>query len=208
MYHPMAFLANRRRARAFYRVLSPIYDVVNPFVWTKEMRAQAMDAFDICPSDRVLDLGCGTGFATTALCEHADTVIGLDQSAPQLARAKRKLGERVPLVRGDAHRLPYRDDSFDAVWSSGSIEYWPSPERVLAECRRLVRPGGPVLVVGPHEPSLWPFRVVATAIMRFYPAEQATAWFESAGLERVENFTVGPWYDRDLAIVTQGWVPD
>lgn len=203
----MGVLTDKRRARAFYRVLSPFYDTVNPFFWTTAMRATALERFPIEPGNRVLDVGCGTGFATEALLERSDDVHALDQSVHQLGRAQRKLGDAAHLYRGDAERLPFATDSFDAIWSSGSIEYWPDPVAVLEEFERVGRPGAPVLVVGPNEPSLWPFRKLAAAIMWFYDEEQATAWFSRAGLEDIEHLTVGPWYNRTLAIVTYARVP-
>lgn len=203
----MGYLADKGRARRFYRFLSPLYDTINPFIWTETMRDAALDAFDIDPDDRILDVGCGTGFGTEGLLEHAEDVHGLDQSAHQLGRADRKVGDAATLYRGDAERLPFADDSFDAVWSSGSIEYWPDPVGVLAEFARVTKPGGPVLVVGPNEPSLWPFRKLAHAIMWFYGPEQATEWFEAAGFGDIRHMTMGPWYNRSIAIVTTARVP-
>lgn len=203
----MGVLADKRRARWFYRFLSPLYDTINPFIWTADMLDRAIESFPIDDTDRVLDIGCGTGYATSALLEQTDDVHGLDQSQHQLGRARDKLGDRVTLYRGDAERLPFADDSFDAIWSSGSIEYWPSPQTALAEIRRVGRPGAPVIIVGPNEPSLWPFRKLANAIMWFYDAEQATKWCEAAGLDDIDHDTVGPWYNRSLAIITRARVP-
>ena len=203
----MGYLADKGRARRFYRFLSPLYDTINPYIWNESMRDAAIERFDIDATDRILDVGCGTGFATEGLLQHAEDIHGLDQSAHQLKRAKRKVGKDVSLYRGDAERLPFDDNSFDAVWSSGSIEYWPDPEATLAEFKRVGRPGAPVLVVGPNEPSLWPFRKLAKAIMWFYGPDQATEWFEAAGLEAIEHVTMGPWYSRSIAIVTLARIP-
>lgn len=203
----MGILADKGRARRFYRFLSPLYDTINPFIWNETMRDQALDSFSISRDDRVLDVGCGTGFGTEGVLEQADDVHGLDQSTHQLTRADRKLGDEVELYRGDAERLPFKDDSFDAIWSSGSIEYWPNPVETLVEFNRVGRPGAPVLVVGPNEPSLWPFRKLAKAIMWFYGPEQATAWFEAAELVDIEHEMVGPWYNRSIAIITTARVP-
>lgn len=203
----MGILVDKTRARRFYRLLSPFYDWINPFIWTAEMRSIAIDLFPIESNDRILDVGCGTGYATEALVERTDEVHGLDQSPSQLGRARKKLSDRVDWYRGDAERLPFADDTFDAIWSSGSIEYWPNPEAALAEFRRIGRPGAPVLVVGPNEPKFRVTRWLASLIMLFYGAEQATAWFEAAGLVDIEHHTVGPWYNPDIAIITCARVP-
>ncbi|PSQ67175.1 MAG: SAM-dependent methyltransferase [Halobacteriales archaeon SW_9_67_24] len=184
----MGVLEDKSRARVFYKYLSQVYDEINPFVWNEAMRTEAIDLLDPGDDDRVLDVGCGTGFATEGLLERTERVHGLDQSRHQLERAWAKFGknDRVRFYRGDAERLPFADDAFDAVWSSGSIEYWPDPVAALREFRRVVRPGGGVLVVGPDAPHSSVFERVADAIMLFYDEDEADRMFDAAGFERFE----------------------
>jgi demethylmenaquinone methyltransferase/2-methoxy-6-polyprenyl-1,4-benzoquinol methylase len=205
----MGILEDKARARLFYKYLSTVYDRVNPFVWTEGMRDQALEWFDVDAGDRVLDVGCGTGFATEGLLAHTDDVHGLDQSAHQLEQAYDKFGKRGPVrfYRGDAERLPFRDDSFDALWSSGSIEYWPNPVDALAECRRVVKPGGPVLVVGPDYPNNTLFQKLADAIMLFYDESEAHRMFREAGFESVEHHLQQARPGSPRAITTVARVP-
>jgi demethylmenaquinone methyltransferase/2-methoxy-6-polyprenyl-1,4-benzoquinol methylase len=205
----MGILEDKARARLFYKYLSTVYDRVNPFVWTEGMRDQALEWFDVDAGDRVLDVGCGTGFATEGLLAHTDDVHGLDQSAHQLEQAYDKFGKRGPVrfYRGDAERLPFRDDSFDALWSSGSIEYWPNPVDALAECRRVVKPGGPVLVVGPDYPNNTLFQKLADAIMLFYDESEADRMFREAGFESVEHHLQQARPGSPRAITTVARVP-
>ncbi|MFB6123179.1 MAG: methyltransferase domain-containing protein [Haloferacaceae archaeon] len=200
----MGILENKSRARLFYKYLSKVYDRVNPFIWNEEMRAEALDLLDIERGDRVLDVGCGTGFGTEGLLQYTDDVHGLDQSAHQMEKAFEKFGKRdaVNFYRGDAERLPFRDDAFDVVWSSGSIEYWPNPVDALEECRRVTRPGGQVLVVGPNYPSSSPMQKLADAIMLFYDEAEADRMFADAGFEEFRHVTMGPSYNPDIAITT------
>ena len=206
----MGLLEDKRRARLFYRYLSRVYDRINPFIWTAEMRAEAIDLADIAPTDRVLDVGCGTGYATEALLEEAATVHALDQSVHQLDQAFAKFGKRGPVrfYRGDAERLPFQDDAFDVVWSSGSIEYWPDPVRALSELRRVARPGGTVLVVGPNAPESRILRRIADAIMLFYDEATADRMFREAGFAQFEHRVMGPAYNPAIAIATRARAPD
>ena len=200
----MGVLEDKARARVFYRYLSKVYDTINPFIWNEEMRTEALDLLDIEDGDRVLDVGCGTGFATEGILEHTEHVHGLDQSVHQMEKAWQKFGkhDRVRFYRGDAERLPFEDDTFDIVWSSGSIEYWPDPVAALVECRRIANPGGQVLVVGPNYPSNTVFQKLADAFMLFYDAEEADRMFEEAGYEEFRHVTMGPAYSPEVAITT------
>ncbi|MFB6138311.1 MAG: methyltransferase domain-containing protein [Halobacteriaceae archaeon] len=206
----MGVLEDKARARTFYRYLSTVYDAVNPYVWNEAMRTEAIDWLDLDGDERVLDVGCGTGFGTEGLLEHTDRVHGLDQSVHQLEKAWAKLGKHDPVAfaLGDAERLPYADDAFDVVWSSGSIEYWPNPETALRECRRVTRPGGRVLVVGPVAPDNAVLRRLADAIMLFYDEAEADRLFEAAGFAEFSHRTLRATRVSPGAIVTRARVPD
>jgi demethylmenaquinone methyltransferase/2-methoxy-6-polyprenyl-1,4-benzoquinol methylase len=206
----MGLLEDKARARVFYRYLSTVYDTINPFVWNEAMRDEAIEWFGVESDDTVLDVGCGTGFATEGLLEHTDDVFGLDQSAHQLEKAFEKFGTRgrVRFTRGDAERLPFAADSFDAYWSSGSIEYWPNPVAALEEARRVTKPGGPVLIVGPDYPNSTVFQKLADAIMLFYDEAEADRMFAEAGFETVEHHIQQRAPGTPRAITTVARVPE
>ena len=206
----MGVLENKARARLFYKYLSKVYDQVNPFIWDDEMREEALSMVEIGQDDRVLDVGCGTGFATEGLLGRTDDVHGLDQSIHQMEKAFEKFGkrDRVKFYRGDAERLPFKDGSFDVVWSSGSIEYWPNPVDALVEFRRVVKPGNQVLVVGPDDPKSSVFQKLADAIMLFYDEEEADRMFEAAGYPDFEHHIQQARPGSPRAITTVASIPE
>jgi ubiquinone/menaquinone biosynthesis C-methylase UbiE len=100
---------------------------------------------------RVLDVGCGGGKFTKYIADQRPDlhIVGIDLSDPQLARASKLLrgyGDRVRFELGDATQLKFADGSFDGVLSYGSIKHWTSHDAGLAECLRVLKASGPLLV--------------------------------------------------------------
>jgi SAM-dependent methyltransferase len=107
-------------------------------------RALVADALAAQPGDDVLDVGCGPGFYLEDLLEVVGdgSVTGVDASAAMLAVAKRKVGDRARLLEGTATKLPVEAQSFDRVFSVQVLEYVEDVSAALAELRRVLRPGG------------------------------------------------------------------
>ena len=109
-------------------------------------------ALELIPAPLVLDVATGTGRMPRALLRQPafeGRVIGLDLSRRMLREAVRmtaQFADRLTYVWQDAQRLPFDDGTFDAVTCLEALEFTPSPEDVLAELVRVLRPGGVLLV--------------------------------------------------------------
>jgi MPBQ/MSBQ methyltransferase len=209
-------IQHKREAWWFYRFLSVGYDRwVNPLFWTAPMRAQALSHARLDRPDlETVDVGAGTGFTTEGIVEQVDParVTMLDQSPHQLARAQRKPAlRRCRKVLGDAEDLPFGDDAFDRYVSAGSVEYWPEPQRAVAEAYRVLRSGGTAVVIGPLRPRGWVVRALAGTWMLFPDASEYHEWFARAGFEQLEAFTLGaPWHadgEGGYAVAMRGVKP-
>jgi SAM-dependent methyltransferase len=91
-----------------------------------------------------IELGCGTGYVSAWLARRGARPVGLDNSAVQLATARRlqqQYGLDFPLVHGNAESVPYPDASFDFAISEYGACLWADPQRWVPECARLLRPG-------------------------------------------------------------------
>lgn len=101
--------------------------------------------------DRILELGCATGVQCRALGERFPRarIIGLDHSAAMLSRARRRRGwwrPRFELLQADLEALPLAEASVDLVYANISLNWSGDPTRALAGLRRVLRPGGLVLI--------------------------------------------------------------
>ncbi|MGH2916971.1 MAG: class I SAM-dependent methyltransferase [Solirubrobacteraceae bacterium] len=108
------------------------------------------DTLELPGDDLALDVAAGTGHAARLLAPRVRLVIALDTTAAMLARgqaAARAEGVRnLVFMRGDAHTLPFCDESFDVIVSRFAVHHFDRPARVMAEIARCTRPGGRVLL--------------------------------------------------------------
>jgi arsenite methyltransferase len=104
---------------------------------------------DVEPGETILDLGCGSGIDTILAARRtgpAGRVIGLDFLPEMLERTAAAAAEaglhNVETLEGEMEAIPLQDDSVDHVISNGVINLSPRKARALAECARVLRPGG------------------------------------------------------------------
>lgn len=143
-----------------------------------------------------LDVGSGPGNVTAALGRAAGPgglALGVDISEPMLARAVRaEAGPNVGFLRAGAQRLPFRDESVDAVVSVAMLQLIPDPAVALAEMVRVLRPGRRMAVMVPTAgPAARLINVLPNAGARVFGADELGDELERLGLAGVRTTTVG-----------------
>jgi len=104
---------------------------------------------DLEPSHVVLDVGCGPGAAVRAAAGSVARAVGVDRSESMVEIARRR-SERFPNVEfhvAGAERLPFGDATFDRVWAIHAFHHWEDRDRGIAECLRVLKAGGRLLIV-------------------------------------------------------------
>jgi demethylmenaquinone methyltransferase/2-methoxy-6-polyprenyl-1,4-benzoquinol methylase len=187
--------------QAMFDDVAQRYDLTNDVLslgQDRRWRHQVIDAVAPVAGEIVLDLAAGTGTSSQPFLDRGATVVPCDFSVGML-RVGKRAKPHLPFVAGDGTRLPFADDTFDAVTISFGLRNIVDPDRGLAELLRVTKPGGRLVVCEFSSPTWAPFRTVyieylmkalppvARAVSSspdayVYLAESIRAWPDQAGL--------------------------
>ena len=139
----------RQAVERSYRTYAPVYDWVFGRSLGPGRVAMARLVCELAPP-RILEVGVGTGLALASYPREAQ-VTGIDVSEEMLAVARRRVGAadagRITLQRMDAEAMDFADASFDCVTLPYVLSVTPHPDRLVAEARRVCKPGGDIVIV-------------------------------------------------------------
>ena len=154
-----------------FDAIAPRYDLLNRVLslgidqyWRKRAIALLKDE----APERILDVATGTGdLAIQALTLDPKKVVGVDISEEMLRFGREKLarmdlGDRIELKRGDAERLPFSDSQFDAVLVAFGVRNFEDLDKGLVEIRRVLKPGGSLVVLEFSQPQAFPVKQAYT----------------------------------------------
>ena len=131
--------------------VSPRYDLINDVLTVgndRLWRIATIRALQPRKGMRILDLAAGTGTSSAALAKHGAHITAADFSDGMLAEGRKRHADNplIDFVWADAMNLPFADDTFDAATISYGLRNVQHPKQALAEMRRVVKPGGRVVI--------------------------------------------------------------
>jgi ubiquinone/menaquinone biosynthesis C-methylase UbiE len=155
---------------------------------------QAIDLMEIGPDSRVLDLGCGNGWAARTMAARAvnGRVVGVDISDQmvELARAESAGFNNVEFQVGTGEQLSFADGEFTHAFSMESLYYYEDPLRAVIEVRRVLSPGGIFVAVvdlfRENEPSLQWVEKLPLSVHALSIAQYRKMW-AAAGFGQIED---------------------
>jgi demethylmenaquinone methyltransferase/2-methoxy-6-polyprenyl-1,4-benzoquinol methylase len=151
----------QRYVRQLFATIADRYDFITGFLsygQDRRWKRRLIQLARLQPSDRVLDLACGTGDIVFAAAPYVRTAIGLDVTHRMLQLARQRSGppeggHYVRFVTGDMLALPFPDRSFTVVTVGYGLRNVPDLRRSLREIRRVIAPHGRVLSLDFNRPS-------------------------------------------------------
>ena len=141
---------------AGYDVTNNLLSAGNAVLW----RIATTRAVNPQADERVLDLAAGTGTSSVALAKSGAHVVAADFSPGMLEVGRKKHGQNplLEFVEADATKLPFVDNSFDAVTMSFGLRNVVEPKKALAELYRVTKPGGRIVICEFSTPPVAPIR--------------------------------------------------
>jgi demethylmenaquinone methyltransferase/2-methoxy-6-polyprenyl-1,4-benzoquinol methylase len=216
LHDPHAAADKRSRVQRMFAAIADSYDLNNrlhSLGRDQAWRRKAVRLATLKPDDVVVDVACGTGDLTLAFADallrarsaplRPGQVVGIDYTFQMLPPAVAKSRERAAMpgiayLNGDATALPLPDACCDVVSIAFGIRNVQEPERALLEFRRVLRPGGRVIVLEFSEPTFAPLRV----LNRFYTHHvmpRTATWIsgDRSGAYRYLPKSIGTFWSRD-----------
>ena len=159
--------SKKEQVARMFNNISHRYDFLNHFLSLgidKLWRKKAINLLRPQNPKLILDVATGTGdFAIQALVLNPDKVIGIDISTGMLdvGRIKirdRKLDSKIELLEGDSENLPFEENKFDAITVAFGVRNFENLELGLREIKRVLKPGGMLVVLEFSKPRSFPFK--------------------------------------------------
>lgn len=180
-----------------YDNIAPEYNQRYDSLPVPERAKALLDLAQQTKAQRVLEVGCGTGFWLELLGARAGTAYGLDYSLGMLEQAKER-SVSLKLSRGNAVHLPYQNNIFELIYCVDALHHFGDQHTFIAEAFRVLRSGGALAILGsdPHSGDDHWYAydyfegVRESDLGRFSPTSTILQWMNEIGFERIGAETV------------------
>jgi ubiquinone/menaquinone biosynthesis C-methylase UbiE len=195
-----------------YSRLAPKYDEKWSF-YIEATTRETLARLNLRPTDRVMDVGCGTGALLLRLSRsHSPSrLFGVDPVPEMLAVAGRRLPPEIEIREGWAERLPFETDRFDVVVSCNMFHYIREPALALHEMSRVLIPGGRLVITDWCDDYLacracgWYLRLFSRAHFKVYRERECRHLLWEAGHRdpRIERYKISWLWGLMMATATK-----
>ena len=147
---------------------APVYDETNTILYSKNGKISCENIFDFLKDieyEKLLDIGCGTGYLIDMLAKNYEAEFtGLDLSPEMIKQANNKNIKNAKFVEGRSDEIPFEDNTFNIVTCSQSFHHYPDTDKAMQEARRVLKPGGLYIL---SDTGVGPFKILGVKIDDF-----------------------------------------
>jgi len=154
--------------------------------WSRKVALEFLDWISVRAKAAWADVGCGTGALTQCILARCDprSIAGIDKAEGFIATARQSIADSgVTFRSGEAGKLPWENDTFDAAVSGLVLNFVPDPQKMLSEMMRVTRPGGKVAAY------VWDYAGGMEMMRHFWDAAIAVSPDDSK-LDQAERFPI------------------
>lgn len=169
--------AKKEKIRIMFNDISERYDFLNHFLSfgiDRKWRKKLVSLLSVHPPEAILDVATGTGDLAIALSVmNPRKIVGIDIAENMLAIGQEKisgneLGKLISFRKGDAEKIPFSDNTFDAVTVAFGVRNFEDLQLGLREMTRVLRPGGRMMILEFSHPSSFPMKQLYYIYSRFF----------------------------------------
>jgi ubiquinone/menaquinone biosynthesis C-methylase UbiE len=185
--------------KAYFDRWANTYDDDRISRWFRYTQGLAIDEFNLKRGFKVLDIGCGTGYAVLQMGSiiSEGRICGIDISSRMIDKARAKvpesLRERVEFRQASSENIPYSEGEFDNILCTNSFHHYPEPILALGEMYRVLRPGGKAVILENATDLSWYIwawdrilRIIEKGHVRYYSSQEIGKMLKEAGFECVK----------------------
>lgn len=191
-------MPNSEEVKAYFDGVAREWDRIRQDYYGVEVINKAVAAAGLNQSqraDRLVDVGCGTGFLSAGLVSYATKVVAIDDSTGMLAVAQENMSSlglgNLELRQGSVSRLPVEDGQADAVFANMVLHHAPDPQQMISEMTRVAKPGGRIVITDLDTHNKEWFKIEQADVWLGFSREQVQAFMVESGLTNFEFGWVG-----------------
>lgn len=180
------------------------YDNRGSSSYLRSMQEKIVSLLDLKKGQRLLDLGCGTGRAlryASSLINGQGEFYGIDISSKMIEIAKANASDKnMHFYKTNSDKLPFKNNFFDLIMCSNSFHHYYSPDKVLKETYRVLKPKGRIYILDPTADTLiikvieWLLlKRIEKGHVKLYSTKEYKSLFEKAGLQYIKSVAVAKW---------------
>lgn len=181
--------------KAYFAQVAPVYDEMRKDFYGEALRDILISRFPPEPGSTVADIGTGTGYLAKKLSETARVVNAIDISPAMLEVARKDLSQQelktIRLIEGDAHDLPFEDDSQDMVYANLLLHHLLEPPLAIKEFYRILKTQGRIVLSDINRHNYQWTKVEKSDIWLGIERSELKRWLLDAGFSEIEIFDLG-----------------